>query len=213
MIQGGQLIVEDSRIADNVATEQGGAIYSSGVGTISRSSIEGNSASGKGGAMLLSQSSSMQLNNVDIHGNGASADAAIFNQGTLYMLHATITSNRAGHAIDAIGQGSSGSTTYANSILDGRCTGSTAAITALGKNLRTTSFLGGNCAGTTATTAQLALRRATFGGRFEISGTSSASSVLIDAGASPYCLHDDVRSALRDVRCDVGAFEFGAVVP
>jgi hypothetical protein len=156
---------------------------------------------------------SLFLANVDIYDTAAPERAAITHQsGQLSLRHATVSGNRAGRADDVMWLGSTATATYANSIVAGRCTGNSAAVTAQGRNLRTTNLLGTNCPGTTVSIAELALRRATFGGAFEVSGTSDPASVLIDHGFASHCLTRDIRDAARDLRCDTGAFEYGGVV-
>lgn len=207
------LSIRDSRFAGNHATQSGGAIYTRGRGRWERVSLESNSADVQGGAAVFANGAIIDAYNLDVFGNTAPDSAAIRNHGLLTLRHATIWDNRAGHAVDAIYQSGVGSTNYANSILAGRCTGTTASISALGKNFRTTSLLGSSCIGTTATSAQLGLKRGLYGNEFEVSGLISSGSVAVDAGASSYCLTDDVRRAARDAKCDVGAFEFGTTAP
>jgi hypothetical protein len=201
--------VADSLIAVNRAHSYGGGIaISQATLDLARVSIEGNTAGEHSGALYVSTGGA-NLRNVDVFDNEAPQRAALSNaNGRLDMAHVTISGNLAGHAYDAVWMGSSASGSYANSILAGRCTGTNGNLSALGRNLRTTSFLGSDCAGTTATSAQLALKRATFGGLFEISGTSNAASALVNAGSPGYCEQDDVRGVARDAACDIGAFEF-----
>jgi hypothetical protein len=205
----GTVNVSDSVIAANMAhTYGGGVTASNGTLELDRVSIEGNESDYQGGAMRIALAQ-VKLRNVDIHDNRAPQRAGIANHlGALELRHTTITGNLAGHAFDTIWLGDGATASYANSIMAGRCTGATAGYVALGRNLRTTSFNGYNCAGTTATSAQLALVRGTFGGLFDISGTTNPASVLIDQGSASYCLAVDVRNVGRDGRCDVGAFEF-----
>jgi len=208
----GTPVLTDSLIAANHASSTGGGVYLGSQASLrlERVSIEGNSASNYGGAVRM-HAGTLTLANVDIHDNVAPERAAISNHsGRVTLRHATITANTSGHAHDVLWLGADATASYANSILAGRCTGNSAGLAAQGRNLRTTSFLGGNCPGTTATTAQLALRRDTFGGLFEVSGTGNPASVLIDHGSSGYCLPTDIRGAARDLRCDTGAFEYGA---
>lgn len=204
------LEIVDSRFADNVADDWGGAIVTWGTGELTRVSLQGNVAGHHGGAFALGNGGNVTLANVDVFDNRAPEAAAISSSGTLALRHVTIGGNQAGHAFDAIRQGLYGTTTYANSVLAGRCTGGTSRITALGRNLRTSSFLGYDCAGTSVTSTQLALRRGTFGGLFEISGTASSSSAIVDGGSTSYCVSGDIRNRTRDAKCDYGAFEFGA---
>jgi hypothetical protein len=205
----GTVNVSDSLIAANAAhTYGGGVTASNGILELDRVSIEGNDSDYQGGAMRIALAQ-VKLRNVDIHDNRAPQRAGIANHlGTLELRHTTISGNLAGHAFDTIWLGDGGTASYANSILAGRCTGATAGFIALGRNLRTTSLLGYNCSGTTATAAQLALTRGTFGGLFDVSGTTNPTSVLIDQGSASYCLAEDVRNVARDARCDIGAFEF-----
>lgn len=207
------LSIRDSRFAGNHATDAGGAIYTRGRGQWLRVSLESNSAGVRGGAAVLANGAIIDAYNLDVFGNSAPESAAIRNSGALILRHATIWNNRAGRAEDAIYQGSVGSTNYANSILAGRCTGTVGSILALGKNFRITSLLGSSCAGTTATSASLGLKRGLYGNEFEVSGLSSPGSVAVNAGTGMYCVSDDARGAVRDAKCDVGAFEFGATAP
>lgn len=207
------LFIRDSRFSGNHATDAGGAIYTRGRGEWRRLSLESNSADGRGGAAVLANGADIIAYNLDVYGNTAPESAAVRNHGVLSLRHATIWDNRAGHAIDAIYQSGVGSTNYANSILAGRCTGTTGSITAQGKNFRTTSLLGSYCSGTTATSAALGLKRGLYGNEFEVSGLVSSGSVAVNAGTDPYCADEDVRGADRDSKCDAGAFEFGAAAP
>lgn len=205
----GAASIADSLIAVNRAHSHGGGVgISQATLDLTRVSIEGNRADTHSGALYVATGRA-NLRNVDVFDNAAPQRAGLANaSGHLAMAHVTIAGNLAGHANDAVWSGSAATGTYANSILAGRCTGTTGGLSALGRNLRTTSFLGNNCAGTTATSAQLALTRATFGGLFTISGTINPASVLIDAGDPAYCETDDVRGIARDAFCDIGAFEF-----
>lgn len=205
----GVMSATDSVIAVNQAHSSGGGVVNSQATLdLTRVSIEGNVAGAHSGALYVATGRT-NLRNVDVFDNAAPQRAGLSNSGgRLEMAHVTISGNFAGHANDAVWIGTSGSGSYANSILAGRCTGTTSALSAPGRNLRTTSLLGSNCAGTTATSAELALRRGTFGGLFEISGTSNPASVLVDAGSVAYCEQDDVRGVARDAACDIGAFEF-----
>jgi CSLREA domain-containing protein len=207
-------ILSDSLIAANHATAAGGGVlvHTDDRMRLERVSIEGNAADGYGGAVHVTNGS-LTLANVDVHDNTAPARAAIsIEEGSVTLQHATITGNLAGRAPDVLWLGADAAATYANSIVAGRCTGNSAGIVAQGRNLRTLSFFGNDCAGTTVSTQQLALTRGTFGGLFDVSGTTYPASVLIDHGASAHCLPTDVRGAARDLRCDTGAFEYGAAV-
>jgi len=207
------LAVTHSRFAANHATQYGGGLVTWGSGQLRRVSLDGNSAGEYGGAMVTANGAAIEAIDLDVHGNSAPSAAALRNSGTLTLRHATIWNNLAGHAVDAITQSGVGSSTYANSIPAGRCTGTTAASAALGKTFRTTSLLGGNCTGTTTTTAELALKRGLYGNEFEVTGLASSASVAINVGSAGYCVAEDVRDATRDSKCDVGAFEYGAVAP
>lgn len=207
------LSIRDSVFAGNHATESGGAIWTRGRGTWQRVSLDGNSAGVSGGGMVTANGAIITVDNLDVYGNTAPSGAGVKNAGILSLRHATVWNNLAGHAYDAIDQGTVGSIGYANSILAGRCTGTTASIFAFGKNFRTMSLIGGSCSGTLANTAELGLKRGFYGNEFEVSGLLSSGSVAVDAGSASYCAVDDVRAAARDAKCDVGAFEFGATAP
>jgi hypothetical protein len=205
------LTIRDSRIAENLAgNHAGGVLLYDANATLERVAFDGNVATNQAGALyLVGANHKTTLRNVDIYDNSAASSASIFNASQLSLSHVTIWNNLAGNQRDAVQQYSTGSTFYSNSVMLGRCTGTTASISAAGKNLRTSEFALA-CTGTVASAATLQLSRGNFGGLFPISGTTAAGSALINSGASLYCVATDIRNAARVGTCDVGAFEYGA---
>jgi hypothetical protein len=211
----GVLTLRDARVAANSATNAAG-IYVAGIpfggatASLERVAIDGNIAGSSIGAIGSAQLTGLRLRNVDVYGNRAAQHAGVLIHGWADIAHATIAGNVSPQGVDALHV--QGLAFYRNSILAGRCTGDMQDITAQGRNLRfATPSPFDECPGTTTTAAVLALQRGHFGGLFPVSGTDEASSAIVDAGAGAHCLADDVRGAARDPRCDIGAFEFGAV--
>jgi hypothetical protein len=129
----------------------------------------------------------------------------------LTLSHVTFWNNISSTGRDAVEQTSSGATFYSNSLMLGRCSGTVAAITAAGRNIRAMESSHA-CSGS-VTFSPLALARGTYGGLFDVTGTIAAGSPLVNAGATLYCTSRDIRNASRDAACDIGAFEYGAVAP
>jgi hypothetical protein len=206
------LVVRDSLIAANHAAKVGGgAMVFSSTMLLERVSLDGNVSADWAGALSTSGSKKMTLRNVDLYNNQSPSYAGIRNGAPLTLSHVSFWNNVSSTGRDAVEQTSSGSTFYSNSLMLGRCTGSVAAITAAGKNLRTMEP-SQSCTGSVGFWP-LALARGTYGGLFDITGTTSANSPLVNAGASLYCVSRDARNASRDAACDIGAFEYGAVAP
>ena len=202
--------IRDSRIADSHTTVNGGAaFFASSTVLLERVAFENNVSDGYAGAVNFSGSNkSVELRNVDFYNNRAPSQAAITNGALLTMRHVTFWNNVSNAGRDAVHQTQFGSSNYANSVMLGRCTGTPAAITALGANLRS-SESSWNCAGGFSI-FPASLSRGTFGGLFPISGTTASNSAVVNAGNSAYCVPTDIRNRLRVSRCDLGAFEYGA---
>lgn len=201
--------IRDSRFAGNHAEVNGGAGFFAGSSVLmERVAFESNTSGVYGGALTFSGSANnAELRNVDFYDNRAPRAAAIENGTRLLLRHATFWNNVSDAGRDAINQTTFGNANYANSLMLGRCTGTTAALTASGNNLRTLES-SSSCGGSVA--FLLALSRGSFGGRFAVSGTSASGSPLVNAGAAAFCEPRDIRNRVRDGKCDVGAFEYGA---
>lgn len=203
------VVVNDSRFADNHAGYAGGMGYLFNTTVnLQRVALQRNLADSKAGALLLGGNRKMRLTNVDFYDNQAPASAAIVNGAPLSLSHVSFHNNLSSSGRDVVQQEAFGSTFYSNSLVLGRCTGTTSAISTAGSNLR--SGESANACGGVLSLAPLMLSRGTFGGRFEVTGTTSSTSPLVNRGNSLYCTPLDVRGATRDPRCDIGAFEFGA---
>ena len=205
------VVIRDSRIADSHTLVNGGAAFFANSSVLlERVAFENNVSDGYAGAVNFSGAGkSIELKNVDFYNNRAPAQAAITNSASLTMRHVTFWSNMSNTGRDAVHQGSTGSSNYANSVVLGRCTGTPALISALGSNLRSgeSSFA---CAGGFSLWSA-SLSRGTFGGLFPITGTTSSTSSIVNAGNAAYCQSTDIRNRARDVKCDLGAFEYGAL--
>jgi hypothetical protein len=199
------LAMRDSHIADNVSHTGGGVQIQEGNGDFERVSIQDNHATDSGGGMSLGYGTH-SLRNVDVYRNTAGYAPGIRNYGTLSLSHVTVWNNGPLGAREALWLWPTSTTSYANSLLLGRCAGG-GVPSAQGKNLRSNETANA-CPGSLASNTFLS--RATFAGPFEITGTANPASTLIDSGSAAHCMSTDIRNRIRDAKCDVGAFEFGA---
>ncbi len=96
---GETLIITNSTISDNTATN-GGGIYvdNDESANISYSTLSGNSASGEGGAIY--NNGDTTLLNVTLSGNSAAIGGAISNVGSISISFTTITQNSASNAVN-----------------------------------------------------------------------------------------------------------------
>jgi CSLREA domain-containing protein len=209
----GKLTMKDSVVSGNHAASTAGGIQSSRNDLVlERVGVHDNDAGMNGGGLVIGGSitetpASATLRNVDFHDNTAPSRAAITNNAVLTISHGTFYNNLSDTGRDAIAQLQKGSTNYRNTLLVGRCTTEGPAITSVAGNLRS-SETPTPCPGTGITTLLL-LTRGSFGGLFEIVGTSQAGA-LTNAGNANYCQAVDIRNRARGAACDVGAFEYGA---
>ena len=75
----------------NLALQDGGAIYNSGVISISNATVSGNSASGMGGG--IANSNLLNLVNATVSDNASTAGAGLFNANTVNTLNSLIALN------------------------------------------------------------------------------------------------------------------------
>ncbi len=217
MYAGGSAAVHDSEFAFNSAVGDGGGVKISGEiadNLIERSSIVGNVAGGNGGA-ILNAADDTQLRNVSSYANTANHGGGVYNTGgaSAKLVHFTSLDDAAvvGGSLYAA---AFGGVELQNSVLAAGCHKQSISpfvsgyiVDAAGNAQRKGQPA---CAGTAYTDSRLALHYDYFGGRFNVVGFDSGSSLrnklplLLEAS-------DDVRGWNRVAPADIGAFEFDTV--
>jgi large repetitive protein len=236
----GTLGVFDSTISGNLARQnfgQGGGLYLSGPATIKRSGVFANGANNGGGILTLDQltlvSSTVSSNRADRDGGG------LFNFGTSYLYSSTLVGNdadfdgldggtgggiladaTAGHRLVAVNSLLASNTTHGSPNYSD-CSGT---LEAYGFN-RLGDLSGCVFAGNGNAAIGL-VTRATVGPLGDNGGPTLTNALLagsqaIDSSTSQGCVDEtgalldtDQRGAFRvaGLRCDVGAYEYGAVI-
>ena len=220
---GGVLTLTDATIRGNTATGtglgNGGGLYNSGQATLQNSTFSGNAAVHEmGGGLANNGGADMSLTNVTISGNSANDAAGLFNGGTLTVTNSTIANNQPGAGLNGVV--SFGAIRFKNSMVvnngnAAQCggSGSGGTFTSDGYNLEN----GGSCGFNQSSDLPNSIPKLNSlddnGGPTQTHSLQS-DSPAIDAGTNSGCPATDQRGMPRPVNgvCDIGAFEFGAVV-
>jgi CSLREA domain-containing protein len=227
------LTLTDTTIAQNTTTGIGGGIYlsSNTVGTITRTTVSGNTASNGAGLQLFGSAgspSSVTLSNTTFSGNTATAwGGAMYFSGetgsAANLTNVTVASNSSGNGggaltVTGVGQFQIRNTIVANSAgsAPANCFAVVGGvITSLGNNLEFPgTSCGFNLAGDRRANPLLGAL-ATNGGLTQ-THSLGAGSPAIDLGDAATCAASpvsgvDQRGRTRPASCDAGAYEFGAL--
>ncbi|MBI4498413.1 MAG: hypothetical protein HY689_10985, partial [Chloroflexi bacterium] len=153
----------------NAASNNGGGIYSSGMLTVSQSTISGNSAAYGGG---ISNTGDLTASQGTISGNSASYGGGIYNTGTLTVSQSTVSGNSAA-TFTGGGISNLGSLTVSQSTVSGNSAGTDAGGIYNGGNLTVNnSTVSGNSAGADA------------GGIYNNDGTATVSNSTISGNVA-----------------------------
>jgi uncharacterized repeat protein (TIGR01451 family) len=211
----GTVTITNSTLSGNSADSEGGGIFNQAGGTvtITNSTLSGNSADGEGGGIFNDDGSTVTITNSTLSGNSAATGngGGIRNDGTLTVTNSTLSGNS---APDTGGIYNVGTVAITNSIVanspGGDCSNA-GTFTAIGNNLDTD----GSCPGfTQVTSTDLNL-----GPLFDNGGPTRTHALIspsaaIDKGSQSECaahnITTDQRGFLRDIHCDIGAYELGA---
>ena len=233
---GAQLTLTNSRVEDNSGASAGGIAVSFGaVVLISHSFLSNNTSSFSAGALL--NSGNLTVVNSTISGNSAADDGGgIYSSGTTDLFNVTISNNTADRFDNGIGEGGgiyvlSGTLTARNTIIGGNFDDSTTGSQHpdcwgtftdpsynLIENTTGCTIAGSPSGNITGVSPNL--------GPLQDNGGDTqthallAGSPAIDAGNPAGCadqngvdLTIDQRGALRNGRCDIGAFEYDSPAP
>ncbi|GIK73179.1 MAG: hypothetical protein BroJett021_21670 [Chloroflexota bacterium] len=209
----GDLVIEDSLVSENQATD-GAGIFSGGQGslTLRRSTVSQNQARGGGGGLLLFPGVSL-IENSTISGNRATIGAGIrsgvtVGEGSVTLRHVTLYGNASNNLyVDDGSQPVLVRWTILGGIVDGVNCNAGAPLVSGGRNLSSDEScnLGGN--GDIVGVAPLLAALANNGGA-TATHLPFAGSPAIDAGGDE-CLPTDQRGVTRPqgAACDIGAVE------
>ena len=116
----GTLIINNSTLAGNTAGASGGGIDNTGSLTLTNVILTGNTAGASGGGIENEQAGTLSATNLTCSNNSALSSGGIDNAGTLMILDATISGNKATSSNGAGGGiGSAGTLTLMNATLTG----------------------------------------------------------------------------------------------
>ena len=216
IVNTGTLNISNSTFSGNSAN-YGGSIDNAGTLNIRNSTFSGNSATVYGGGSIYN-GGTLNLSNSTFSGNSASYGGGIENGGTLNLSNSTFSGNSAnfGGGIYNIGTLNLGNTILANSTSGNDCVNSNGTVNPAGVNLVET----GDCVnpGPGILTADPKLRPLANHGGSTKTMALLAGSPAIDAADNALCVVDpvnnlDQRGATRPygLRCDIGAYEYGAI--
>ncbi len=225
----GTLTVTNSTLSDNSATDYWGGGISNDDGTVAvtNSTFSGNNAAIDGGGIFC-WFGTLTVTNSTFSGNSAYFGGGIFGDfGTLTVTNSTFSGNSAPFGGGGIYNYTGTPVTVTNSILANEPTGGNCAgtITNGGYNISddatcsfgTSTGANGDTIGDNVLDTNLALGTlADNGGPTETIALTSSSSYAVEAIPKADCPATDQRGDLRpalDSACDIGAFEFGGVVP
>jgi CSLREA domain-containing protein len=207
----GATTITASTVTGNQALA-GGGIMIGGTGSITRSTISANTASAGGGAGGLLNTGTLTLSTSTVSGNSAPFGGGVFNGGTTYGWHgtltivdATITANSGG----GLGNDAGVSTTVTNSIIGGQTAGTDCAgtITSGGFNLASDASCAWAASGDVQSTNPVLAALGWNGGPV-FTHLPQAGSPAINTG-KPGCSGTDARGAVRphNGACDKGSVE------
>jgi hypothetical protein len=225
---GATLNLIDSTVSDNTAQWSGGGIYSflNTTTNIERSTISGNVSNDVGGALRLLGNAT--IINSTISGNqsiGWHGGAIFQTDGDVTIVNSTIASNIAPNWASStlfIGQFGGGfvpTLTLTNTIITGNqwyacekfASGTTGNVVSGGGNVIQDDTC--NPGATDQIVWDALIGPLADSGGPTLTHALLAGSPAIDAADTSVCPAVDQRGAPRDAACDIGSFEFGAVVP
>jgi predicted outer membrane repeat protein len=207
------LTLRDVELTGNVATGNGGAIYSDRVLALDRVTIDGNTGNQGGGVYLGNNgNSNATLTNVTISGNTATTNGGgIYASGnTLNITNSTIAYN-SGTGAGGIHKQGGGVATLKNTILAYNTGGnSNGAQNSLGNNIDSGNTVGLNTGLGDKINTDPLLGSLQYNGGPTKTHALLTGSPAIDAGTAVGAPATDQRGGARVGATDIGAYEFGA---
>jgi CSLREA domain-containing protein len=213
-----------STIRDNYGYGVGGIANGSGAITITNSIVVGNTSMGGGGG-LSNGSGTVMLSNSTIISNGTGSldpvGGGISNcgGGAVELINSTVSNNDSYAGTGGIHNLAywpicdSGHITITNTIVaynaNGNCSGS---ITSMGHNLDTENSCSFDEYGDLSNTDPLLVSLDDNGGP-TLTQALKVGSPAIDSGDNTVCPATDQRGFIRDLSCDIGAYEFDSSPP
>ena len=198
------LTLRDSAVSGNHAIDTGGAILVSGLLTIDRATIEGNSAD-VGGGIYVSNGAGASLLNSTLSGNTAINGGAVLTRSTIDITNSTIANNNATAGSGGIHTMATGNASLKNTILAYNTGGnSNGALISLGNNIDSdgSALLGDPLDGVDPMLGPLADN----GGQTKTHALL-VGSPAVNAGTAAGAPVVDQRGISRDAIPDIGAFE------
>jgi CSLREA domain-containing protein len=215
---GGQLVLYDTILKDNVATQRGGAIDNAGDVTVWTSTLEGNRVTGGNGGALAGESSSDSFVYLStLTGNSAANGGGVASLGNVQLQRATIAGNSGGGLYS---EADAGGAALWSTILAGNPGGDCGGFVTGGRGFASHNIASdGSCQFANGAeglnSTDPGLRQLANNGGPTDTRAIPANSAAVDAGDPNLCSSTtyDQRHA-ADVRtCDVGAFEYGGKPP
>ena len=203
------LTLRDAAVSDNHATNTGGGILVSGLLTLDRATVEGNSAD-VGGGIFVNNGASATLINTTFSGNSAASNGgAILTRNAVDITNSTIADNTAAAGAGGIHKAGSGNASLKNTILANNTGGNAnGALISLGNNIDSQ-----NTAGLDTFLGDQIMTDPMLGGLGDNGGQIKTHALLagspaIDTGANAGDPTVDARGFSRiDGRTDIGAYE------
>ena len=214
-----KLTVNNSTLSGNYGTDTGGSIYNAaGTALLSNITVSGNSATFGGGGIYNSMGGTLTITNVTLSGNqitnlssGGSNGGGIFNDGTARLTNVTLSGNS---ALNGSGIANYGTATLKNTLIAKGVSGPNCS-SALGGSFNLSDD--GSCAfGAGRDHVTLSLGPLANNGGPTLTHMPQPPSPAIDGGTGAGCPATDQRGASRlgvGTACDVGAVEYGAMLP
>jgi len=215
-VSGGATLTLNDLTIENGSATFGGGIENNGTLTVTNSTFSGNNASANGGG-IYNEVGTLNLTNSTFSANSAgNVGGGVWNSGTLNVTNSTFSANSGG-----VGIYNSGTATVTNSILaadtGGNCSGT---IADGGYNISDDATCGFTATGSANSKNPLlaAAGLANNGGpTYTIALQSTSPAIDVIPSGSANCPGFDQRGAPRPAPtytdCDIGAYEYGGVVP
>ena len=205
------LTLRDAAVSDNHATNTGGGILVSGLLTLDRATVEGNSAD-VGGGIFVNNGASATLINTTFSGNSAASNGgAIFTRNAVDITNSTIADNTAAAGAGGIHKAGSGNASLKNTILANNTGGNAnGALISLGNNIDSQNTAGLMGPGDQIMTDPL-LGVLKYNGGPTKTYALLTGSPAIDAGTATGAPTVDQRGVSRLGATDIGAYEYSVI--
>jgi CSLREA domain-containing protein len=215
--EGGQLSIYDSVVADNTASGRGGGVHNAGNLAVYGTTFVGNRAA-SGGAIASEAGTNTYTYTATLSGNTAtSSGGALAASGSVQLQRTTIANNTApsgGGVIDESGAIQLMWATLLAGNSGGACGGATTSRTLWSSNLSDDASCAFDAAQGTNGASPLIGALTNNGGPTDTHALRSGSPA-INAVDPSFCVagSPDQRHGTASDACDIGAYEFGAVLP